>query len=539
MKAVFETTRQSAALSAEAHRSSRDLHVDLLVDKQLKEEEHMNDPHDRPVGPGSLFLPPGWKPNSVNNPINNTRMAQLFEAPITPPSMMKYSVSMAACVSQLNLTKGRLLLEDYHHLQPTGYHMQVAQAGTGMLVLCCVARCRYLRPTAVKPTPAMLRSFRASVAMGAPPPLPPPTDRRSIESTDNNHAHSLAHPHPHHSHSHSHAHTHSHSPPRTALPSGGFRATRTESVCISSSPLPILAPPHLAYTRAMLLQQIVRRSDEFTAASTLGASSEWPRQCAALYLCLGVPRLFLLDPSSLIPSACLDLHSVRRIAPSAQHLHCIDIHDQTNCVWQFSPEGMDFDDTREAARRWINTLASLCLPSTSVVHIIKSGYLHKRGRLNRAFKLRYFVLCSDLKLHYYKDDQHGMLKGTIDLSSDMSAQKASPTPAHQPHATHTHTTDRNDRNSGSGAAGGQKQVVRFDKELVVTMQATQRMYTLLAEDALVAEDWVVALNDLLASPFQQSTAHTAVGTLGALVAHNGGSLLADNDDEDGDDDEEE
>jgi hypothetical protein len=129
------------------------------------------------------------------------------------------------------------------------------------------------------------------------------------------------------------------------------------------------------------------------------------------------------------------------------------------------------------------------------------------------------VLCSDLKLHYYKDDQHGVLKGTIDLNSDSSAPQDSPTPAH---------AERNDRNSGSAAAGGQKQVVRFDKELVVTMQATQRMYTLQVEDALLAEEWVGVLNDLLASPFQQSCAHSAGSALGG---HSSGSLLADNDEE--------
>jgi len=501
MKGVFERTRRTLETTREAHSDRASLHVRLLLQKQWAEEDDQGaaDPYARRSSAPNLFLPPGWKPNAVNNPINGAKVAQLLEAPQVSPSMMTYSSSMPACVSELNLSMGRALLEDYAHLQPSGYHMQVAQAGTGALVMCSVVRCRYLRPS-LKQQPAnmLIRGFRNSVAVGASLHAHQATDRRSVESSDG-HGHNTP------------PRTNSGPNPRRTVLGSNSVLHRSESMCISSAPLPVLSAQHVAYTKTALVHQPNRRSDEFTAAANTNTIAEWPRQCAALYLCLGVPRLYLIDPSSLVPSALIDLHSVRRIAPSEQCLHSIDVQDQTSCVWQISPEGIDADDTREGSRRWINTLAALCLPSTSIVHIIKSGYLQKRGRVNKAFKLRWFVLCSDLRLHYYKEDQHGVLKGTIELTSDFGSPKL-------------------ERHS---AGEQQKQVVRFDKELVVTMQATKRMYTLMAEDALQAEDWMNILNDLLSSPVQPGAG--THGPVSPLRSHHAGEL---DEEEEEDDDEE-
>jgi hypothetical protein len=62
--------------------------------------------------------------------------------------------------------------------------------------------------------------------------------------------------------------------------------------------------------------------------------------------------------------------------------------------------GVDEDDSRQYAKKWLETLSTLVdSPNTTeVVHIIKSGYLMKRGRYNKAFKMRWFVMTSDYRL---------------------------------------------------------------------------------------------------------------------------------------------
>lgn len=474
--------------------------------KLVHEEERP--PQLLPAGrSASLFLPAGWKPTDFSGESSSSHKS--VESAVVP-SKMKYTASIPKCVSQLNLTNGRALLEDYSHVQPAAFHMQVTLAGNGMLMLCSVVRCRYVRPT-VKPVGMLMRGFskRASNMEGS----------RKSEAHDGADEPSLQH-----------------SPGRPGngrkvMLSGSSSLHRSESVCISASPLPVL-PARVVGAPHQLQAPMNRppRMEEFAAAGSATSSGDWPRQCAALYLCLGVPRLFLIDPVTLVPSACIDLHDVRKIAPTEQYLHSIDLQDRTHCTWQVCPEGIDPDDSRDATRRWLSAMSALCLPSTQVVHVLKSGYLHKRGRLNRAFKLRWFVLCSDLKLRYYKDDLQGIFKGTIDLSSDLKA----------PDSGGGASTGRG---SGSSLPTSQ-QVVRFDKEIVVTMQATQRAFTLLAEDVATAEDWLRTLTDLLNSPLniktsQGSSSGNASGLSGrSLSVQSAEALLEAQEDLDDADEEE-
>lgn len=459
----------------------RFVHKELLVSRLVREEEEKEDHPLTPLSGGriaSLFLPAGWKPTDlgVNGGDSSSCKSQQQQQQSVVPSKMKYSASIPKCISQLNLTKGRALLEDYFHVQPTAFHMEVALAGNGMLMLCSVVRCRYVKP-ANKPVGLLMRGFAS---------------RKSVDHD------SLSDPSLHNS------------PGRIAsvrkvsASNGSTGFHRSESVCISSSPLPVLpvraVGPSYQQAATGSVPNRASRSEEFAVTGSTTSSGEWPRQCAALYLCLGVPRLFLIDPVTLVPSASIDLHEVRRIAPTEQFLHSIDLQDRTHCTWQISPEGIDADDTREATRRWLLTMSALCLPSTQVVHVLKSGYLRKRGRVNRAFKLRWFVLCSDLKLRYYKDDLQGIYKGTIDLSSDQRAAE----PAGNSAAAGTA------RGSGSVVPTSQ-QVVRFDKEIVVTMQATQRAFTLLADDVATAEDWLRTLTDLVNSPLSAASATSVRG----------------------------
>ena len=449
MERVRKNSKRRSAESAD----SAKLHMQLLLRKLSESEEQMQPSARR----SSVFLPGGWKPSQSKSSTNFEAVKRAVLAdthgPYVPPTLMKCGAGMPRCVSYLNLSRGRLLLEDYAHLQPVGFHAHGVLAGLGALVLCSVVRCRFVRPS-YKPAGMLTRGFSKRGGQ----------QERYSEGCVEDGPSGQTQPRP-----------------RRVGPSGLQRA---ESVVISSSPLPVVSRPGIASTGAR-----IARLEEFSVPlGSLHTCADWPRQCAALYVCLGVPRIYLVDPVTRVPSASLDLHAVCRIAPSEKHLHSIDIQDSTDSVWQISPEGIDSHDTREAPRRWLLTLSALCLPSTTVVHIVKTGYMQKRGNFNRAFKLRWFVLSSDLKLRYYKDDQQGVHKGTIDLA----------------------TVD-----SPLGAAGSNspsERVVRFDREVVVTMQATKRVFTLQAEDVAAAEDWLQVMRDLLNSPFSARTGLTATGS---------------------------
>ena len=200
--------------------------------------------------------------------------------------------------------------------------------------------------------------------------------------------------------------------------------------------------------------------------------TEWVRHCAALFVCMGVPRIHLYDCSSHVHRVSINLHKVTKVSPSTTHLYCIELFDDAastndaNSHWNLLIEGVDSDDTSVMTQRWILTIASLVLSSTEVVYILKSGYLKKRGEINTAFKQRWFVLCSDFRLLYYKDHIHGELRGVIDVS---------------------YVDDANEP------------VKRKDKEIMIQMSSLKRTWVLMCDDDDGAKSWVAVLNDLLVS----------------------------------------
>jgi hypothetical protein len=186
---------------------------------------------------------------------------------------------------------------------------------------------------------------------------------------------------------------------------------------------------------------------------------------------MGIPRIHLYDISSHVHRVSINLHKVTKVSPSTTHLYCIELFDDAstddaNNHWNLLVEGVDSDDTSVMTQRWIFTIASLVLPSTEVVYILKSGYLKKRGEINTAFKQRWFVLCSDFRLLYYKDHIHGELRGVIDVS---------------------YVDDANEP------------VKRRDKEIMIQMSSLKRTWVLMCDDDDGAKSWVAVLNDLLVS----------------------------------------
>lgn len=90
--------------------------------------------------------------------------------------------------------------------------------------------------------------------------------------------------------------------------------------------------------------------------------------------------------------------------------------------------------------------------------------MNKRGRYNKAFKQRWFVLTSDYKLRYYKDDSpSSQYKGEIVFEPSTTAYD----------------------------------VIRFNKEIVMNMRKIDRTFILMAEDAKISEEWVQLIYQLL------------------------------------------
>jgi len=228
-------------------------------------------------------------------------------------------------------------------------------------------------------------------------------------------------------------------------------------------------------TASVNLSNSSKRDSRAIVAAYHGSSifgSEWVRHGAALFVCMGIPRIHLYDSSpSHVHRVSINLHKVTKISPSTAHLYCIELFDdastnEANSHWNLSVEGVDIDDRSIMTQRWIITIASVVLPYTEVVYILKSGYLKKRGEVNKAFKQRWFVLCSDFRLLYYKDHINGELRGVIDVS---------------------YADDANEP------------VKRKDKEIMIQMSSLKRTWVLMCDDEDGAKSWVAVLNDLLVS----------------------------------------
>jgi hypothetical protein len=79
--------------------------------------------------------------------------------------------------------------------------------------------------------------------------------------------------------------------------------------------------------------------------------------------------------------------------------------------WQLAAEGVDETDNDTLTKNWLLYFSSFTLQqqqqqqassskkkSLRIITIVKSGYLLKRGKYNKAYKLRWFVLASNSKV---------------------------------------------------------------------------------------------------------------------------------------------
>lgn len=206
-----------------------------------------------------------------------------------------------------------------------------------------------------------------------------------------------------------------------------------------------------------------------TAAANIDLlSSGGTRLLAIATATLGNSHLFFLDPQSSKIISCFRLWEFVRVGPADSCLQGIEMIDDEGHSWQFHPEGIDEDDSQRLRLRWLQILWSIVRSPTTVYTIIKRGTLSKKGRVNKSFKPRFCELSSDLKLRYYKCDSGWTYKGQIDLI----------------------LLDR-------FTIGKTGDVTRFEQLICLSMQRANRVWVLKADSESEAQEWELAINDLL------------------------------------------
>lgn len=132
---------------------------------------------------------------------------------------------------------------------------------------------------------------------------------------------------------------------------------------------------------------------------------------------MGSLYIYLYDTYTHLHIITIHLDRVLLITPSINDLYSIELYDQSKSYIQIIPISTDPDDQLIQTQQWLLHFSSFCNPTIEIIHILKCGYLYKRGKRNTAFRLRWFVLLSDFRLIYYKDNKKGIYKGIIDLAS--------------------------------------------------------------------------------------------------------------------------
>lgn len=188
------------------------------------------------------------------------------------------------------------------------------------------------------------------------------------------------------------------------------------------------------------------------------------QQVVVLSTILGTNVLSFLDPPTLMLNFQIRLDHVSTIGPADKVVNAISINDRSQhgfCMQSTFDGGHELDPPMLTSR-WLHHISMLQNFSRSVKIILKRGYLQKRGRLNTAFRWRWFELSSDLKLRYFKDDNGRAYKGVIDLSM----------------------LDASMEDQG---------VTRSDLEIVLNMRKISRKWVLKGENEKEAEEWILVM----------------------------------------------
>jgi hypothetical protein len=139
------------------------------------------------------------------------------------------------------------------------------------------------------------------------------------------------------------------------------------------------------------------------------------------------------------------LPSIIQISPSTNLMNMLEITDEGGSIWHLCPDDFSVysncdninNNTYKAyikkleskkflsicpepspCRVWLHHLSLLCSSRAYTVHILHEGFLSKRGRLNTAFRKRWFIMTSEMVLLYYSRSEHAgqsKFKGALNV----------------------------------------------------------------------------------------------------------------------------
>lgn len=136
---------------------------------------------------------------------------------------------------------------------------------------------------------------------------------------------------------------------------------------------------------------------------------------------------------------------MHQLAPSTNLMNTIEITDESGALWHLCPDdfssfgnvsninnrnfrnyllkvekshSVSVEPGPSSCKKWLHFLSQLCSSRAYAVHILHEGFLSKRGRLNKAFRRRWFIMTSEMVLLYYsRSEQAGQskFKGALNL----------------------------------------------------------------------------------------------------------------------------
>mmetsp|Transcript_13311 Transcript_13311/g.21802 ORF Transcript_13311/g.21802 Transcript_13311/m.21802 type:complete len:1154 (-) Transcript_13311:142-3603(-) len=157
----------------------------------------------------------------------------------------------------------------------------------------------------------------------------------------------------------------------------------------------------------------------------------------------GELRLYGSNYSDLY--AVIRLSTITKISPSTNLMNMLEITDEGGAIWHLCPEDVSiFSNCANISsnnyklhirkleskkyvsivpepspcRIWLHHLSLLCSSRAYTVHILHEGFISKRGRLNTAFRRRWFIMTSEMVLLYYSRSEtagQSKFKGALNI----------------------------------------------------------------------------------------------------------------------------
>lgn len=144
--------------------------------------------------------------------------------------------------------------------------------------------------------------------------------------------------------------------------------------------------PRSAYTSGEFKERV--GSSEYS-------SSDWKKQFILLCEWCGSGRIYIFDPNTWTLNYRIHLRSVTHITIDIREPTVINFKDNSGLRWQLRPDCLESADDRNIFKYWLLELSRNCNSQATTERLIYKGQLSKRGKVNTAFKKRWFYLIAD------------------------------------------------------------------------------------------------------------------------------------------------